>query len=108
MWPTHKLHGVFDMPPGFGQVHLALYFKVDGVLRSFRNCFGAVGFQQLPRVAMDFDFSHGVILLLFRATVSSGRPRTVDVDTCHAEPVCILVRSTFKSLFLLLAAKIRQ
>ena len=69
--PAHKLHGVFDMPPVFGQFHLALCFKVDGVLRGFRNGLGAVCFQQLPRLVMDFDFSHGVMLLSFCA-----RPRT--------------------------------
>jgi hypothetical protein len=26
-----------------------------------------MGFQQLPRITMNFDFSHGVILLLFQA-----------------------------------------
>jgi hypothetical protein len=65
--PAHKLQGVFDMPPGSGQFHLALYFKVDGILGSFRNGLGAVCFQQLPRIVMDFDFSHGVTLPLFSA-----------------------------------------
>jgi hypothetical protein len=32
-----------------------------------------VGFQQLPRIGMDFDFSHGVILLLFGSTVTMSR-----------------------------------
>jgi len=67
MRPAHKLHGVFDMSPGFGQLDIALRFKLDGVLSGFRNGFGAVGFQQLPRIVVDFDFSHGVTLLLFRA-----------------------------------------
>jgi hypothetical protein len=71
--PTHELHGVFDMPPGFGQLDLALYFKVDGILGSFRNGLRAVCFQQLPRIVMDFDFSHGVMLLSFWATVNSSR-----------------------------------
>jgi hypothetical protein len=65
--PAHKLHGVFDMPPVFGQFHLALCFKVDGVLGSFRNGPGPVCFQQLTRIVMDFDFSHGVMLLSFCA-----------------------------------------
>jgi hypothetical protein len=65
--PSHQLYGVFDMPPSPGQLDLALRFEIDGVLGSFGNGFGAVGFQQLPRIAMDFDFSHGVILLLFQA-----------------------------------------
>jgi len=65
--PAHKLHGVFDMPPVFGQFHLALCFKVDGVLGSFRNGPGPVCFQQLTRLVMDFDFSHGVTLLSFCA-----------------------------------------
>jgi hypothetical protein len=65
--PAHELQGVFDMPPGSGQFHLALYFKVDSVLGSFRNGLGTVCFQQLPRKVMDFDFSHGVMLLLFCA-----------------------------------------
>jgi len=47
--------------------HLALCFKVDGVLGSFRNGLGAVCFQQLTRIVMDFDFSHGVMLLSFCA-----------------------------------------
>jgi hypothetical protein len=65
--PTHELQGVFDMPPGSGQFHLALCFKVDGVLGSFRNGPGAVCFQQLTRIVVDFDFSHGVMLLSFCA-----------------------------------------
>jgi hypothetical protein len=65
--PTHELQGVFDVPPGSGQFHLALCFKVDGVPGSFRNGLGAVRFQQLSRIVMDFDFSHGVMLLSFCA-----------------------------------------
>jgi hypothetical protein len=65
--PTDELHGVFDMPPSSGQFHLAPCFKVDGVLGSFRNGPGAVRFQQLSRIVMDFDFSHGVMLLSFCA-----------------------------------------
>src|SRR5882757_9845241 len=61
--PAHELHGVFDMPPGSGQFRLALCFKLDGVLGSFRYGLGAVCFQQLSRIAVDFDFSHGVMLL---------------------------------------------
>src|ERR1700722_3322751 len=70
---AHKLHGVFDMPPVFGQFHFALCFEVDGVLGSFRNGFRAVCFQQLSRMVMDFDLSHGVMLLSFCATVNSSR-----------------------------------
>jgi hypothetical protein len=65
--PTHELQGVFDVPPGSGQFHLALCFKVDGVLGSFRNGPGTMCFQQLTRIVMDFDFSHGVMLLSFCA-----------------------------------------
>jgi hypothetical protein len=65
--PTHELQGVFDVPPGSGQFHLTLCFKVDGILGSFRNGLGAVCFQQLTRIVMDFDFSHGVMLLSFCA-----------------------------------------
>jgi hypothetical protein len=45
---------------------------------------------------MDFDFSHGVMLLSFCA-----RPcgRTVDVDTYQALTVCILARDVCKSPF---------
>jgi hypothetical protein len=32
-----------------------------------------VCFQQLSRIVMDFDFSHGVMLLSFCATVNSSR-----------------------------------
>src|SRR5215467_6699947 len=67
--PSHELHGVFDMPPGPGQLDLAFCFELDGVLGSFRNGFGAVGFQQLPRIAMDLDFLHGVIFPLFGSTM---------------------------------------
>jgi hypothetical protein len=71
--PTHELHGIFDMPPGSGQFHLALYFKVDGIPGSFRNGLGAVCFQQLSRIVVDFDFSHGVMLLSSCATVNSSQ-----------------------------------
>jgi hypothetical protein len=63
--PAHEIHGVFDMPPGFGQLDLAFCLELDGVLGSFRNGLGAMCFQQLPRIIMDFDFSHGVMLLSF-------------------------------------------
>src|SRR5437762_14227968 len=63
--PAHYLHGVFDMPPGFGQFGLAFCLEFDGVLGCFRNGFGTMCFQQLPRIVVDFDFSHGVILLSF-------------------------------------------
>ncbi|HEX9471026.1 MAG TPA: hypothetical protein VF957_15950 [Bradyrhizobium sp.] len=33
----------------------------------FRNGLGAVRFQQLSRIVMDFDFSHGVMFLSFCA-----------------------------------------
>src|SRR5436190_9098584 len=65
--PAHKLYGLFDMPPVFGQFHLAFCFKVDGVPSGLHNCLGTVCFQQLPRIVMDFDFSHGVMLLSFGA-----------------------------------------
>src|SRR5215475_1910834 len=79
---AHQLHRVFDMPPGSGQFGLAFCFKLDGVLGSFRNGLGAMCFQQLPRIFVDFDFSHGVMLLSFWA--QPGVPvelRAVDVDT---------------------------
>src|SRR5258705_5120730 len=34
---TYELQGVFDMPPGSGQFHLALFFTVGGGLGGFRN-----------------------------------------------------------------------
>jgi hypothetical protein len=71
--PAHQLHGIFDMPPSSSQLHFAFRFEFDGILGGFRNGSGAVGFQQLPRIGMDFDFSHGVILLLFGSTVTMSR-----------------------------------
>jgi hypothetical protein len=65
--PAHQLHGVFDVPPGSGHFDVASSLKLDGILGGFCNGFGAMSFQQLPRVVMDFDFSHGVILLSFCA-----------------------------------------
>src|SRR5262249_26352153 len=61
--PTHQLHGVFNMPPGSGQFGLAFCFELNGVLGRFRNGLGAMCLQQLPRIVVDFDFSHGVTLL---------------------------------------------
>src|ERR1700736_5582258 len=72
--PAHKLHGVFDMPPVFGQFDLALLFEANGVLSGLRNCPGTVCFKQLPRIVVDFDFSHGVTLLIVQcATVIANR-----------------------------------
>jgi hypothetical protein len=71
--PAHDFHCVFDMPPRFGQLELALCFKIDGVLGSFRDGFCAVRFQELSRIIVDFDFSHGATLLSLRATVSFSR-----------------------------------
>jgi hypothetical protein len=71
--PAHKLHCVFDVPPGFGEFELALRFKVDRVPGSFCDGLGAVRFQQLSRIVVDFDFSHGVTLLSLRATVNFSR-----------------------------------
>src|SRR6266545_760116 len=44
--PAHELHGVFDMPPGSGQLDLAFCLEFDGVLGSFGNGLGAMCFQQ--------------------------------------------------------------
>jgi hypothetical protein len=35
--PAHDFHGIFDMPPGSGQFHLAPSFKVNGILGGFGN-----------------------------------------------------------------------
>src|SRR5206468_10324829 len=43
--PAHELHGVFDMPPGFGQFDLAFCLEFDDVLGGFRNGLGAMCFQ---------------------------------------------------------------
>jgi hypothetical protein len=42
--PSHKLHGVFDMPPGSGEFDIALGLELDGIVGSFRNGLGAMGF----------------------------------------------------------------
>src|SRR5690242_21683006 len=34
--PAHDLHGVFNMAPSSGQLHLAVRFKLDGILGSLR------------------------------------------------------------------------
>src|SRR5262249_46316907 len=85
--PTHHLHGVFDVPPGFGQLDLAFCFEPDGVLGRFGDGLRAMCFQQLPRIVVDFDFSHGVMLLCFR-----GRPRPPGRAGTASGTVCILVR----------------
>ncbi len=54
------------MPPVSGQFDLALFFALNGFLSGFGNGLGAVCLQQLTRIVVDFDFSHGVMLLLFR------------------------------------------
>jgi hypothetical protein len=69
--PAHNFHGVFDMPPGSGQFHLAPSFKVNGILGGFGNGLRAVRFQQLARVVMNFDFSHGAMLLILHDVNSS-------------------------------------
>src|SRR6478672_4109152 len=56
---------MLDMPPGSGQFDLAFCLEFDGVLGGFGDGLGAVCFQQLPRVVVDFDLSHGVILRSF-------------------------------------------
>jgi hypothetical protein len=59
-----------------------------------------VCFQQLSRIVMDFDFSHGVMFLLIHcATENSGRARAADVDTCQAQTVCTRVRRISKSSY---------
>jgi hypothetical protein len=63
--PAHELQGRLDMSPGLGPFVFALHFEVNGLLGGFDHCVGTVCFQQLPRVVVDFDFSHGVMLLLF-------------------------------------------
>src|SRR6476469_7186830 len=65
---AHDFHCVFDIPPGSGQFHLAPGFKVNGIPGGFGNSLRAVRFQQLACVVMNFDFSHGAILL------NSARP----------------------------------
>src|SRR5258708_18731370 len=63
--PAHELHGVFDMPPGSGHFDIAFCLELDGVVGSFGNGPGAMCLQQLPRIVVNFDFSHGVMLLSF-------------------------------------------
>ena len=53
-----------------GREGVAAYFNGlprcgDGVLGRFGNGLGAMCFQQLPCIVVDFDFSHGVMLLSF-------------------------------------------
>jgi hypothetical protein len=67
VWPAHQLHGVFDVSPGSGHFDIAFGLELDGILGRFCNGLGAMGFQELPRIIVDFDFSHGVILLSFCA-----------------------------------------
>jgi hypothetical protein len=87
MRPAHELHGVFDMPPGSGHFDVAFSLELDGVLGSFRDGLGAMGFQELPCIVVDFDFSHGVILLSFCAQpLVLVEPRAVDVDTSSSGP----------------------
>lgn len=77
---AHELHGLFDMPPGFGEFNLTLGLEVDCVLGSLGNGLRAMGFQKLARIVMDFDFSHGV-MLLWSAARELCRASIVDVDT---------------------------
>jgi len=71
--PAHKLHCAFDTPPVFGQFDLALLFETNGVLSGLHNCLGTARFQQLPRIVVDFDFSHGVTLLGRGVTATPNR-----------------------------------
>jgi hypothetical protein len=72
--PSHKLHGVFDMSPGLRQFDLTFLFARNGLLSGFRYCLGAVRLQQLPRILVDFGFSHGVVLLSFSVAALSAEP----------------------------------
>jgi hypothetical protein len=64
---AHHLHGVFDVPPGLGLLDFTLRFEGDGLPRGFDDRLRAVCFQKLSRTLVDFDFSHGVMLLSFCA-----------------------------------------
>src|SRR5262249_30180020 len=46
------------MPPGFGIFGLTFFLITAGPLRSGNDGFVAIGLKHLPRVVMNFDFSH--------------------------------------------------
>jgi hypothetical protein len=94
------------MPPGFGQLDIAIHFEINGVPSGFRNSFRAMSFQQLPRKVVDFDFSHGVTLLSFPA-ITNRAAGSVDVHTCEALAVCILARDVCKGLVRVMGSRSR-
>src|SRR5216684_1347822 len=104
--PAHKLYGVFDMSPVLGQFEIALLFEANGFLSGLRNCPGTVCFQQLPRIVVDFDFSHGVTLLPVPcATVITNRaPEPQTLTPYQALTVCIRVPNLCKPRSRVIAA----
>jgi hypothetical protein len=97
--PAHKLHGVFDMPPVFGQFHFALCFKFDGVLSGFRmalapcassNC-RAWSWISISRMASCSSCSE-------RDRDHQSGAGTVDVDTYQTLTVCIPAPTLCKTL----------
>lgn len=70
MRAAHLLQSRLNVPPGFRFFLLAAFFEGAGLSRSLDNRLSAVGFQQLPRVVVDFSFLHlhGDMLLLNAGT----------------------------------------
>jgi hypothetical protein len=66
---AHQLQHCFDVPPSFGFLVPAFLFEGTSLLRGLDNCQVTMRLQQLPRVVLDFDFSHfhGIPLLFFAA-----------------------------------------
>ena len=101
--PAHKLHGVFDMAPGFGQFDIAIPFEVNGVLTASAMALAPCASSNCrASMLVDFDFSHRASLS-FRSAHDDRDHQlgagTADVNTFKALTVCILARDVCKSLF---------
>jgi hypothetical protein len=66
---AHQHQRRFDVPPGFGFLVIAFLLEGTSLLCGLDNCHVTMRLQQLPRVVLDFDFSHfhGIPLLFFAA-----------------------------------------
>jgi hypothetical protein len=66
--PTHQLQGRFDVSPNFGLFVSTLLFAGASLLSGLGNCLVTMCLEQLPRVVVDFDFSHshGIMLPFLR------------------------------------------
>jgi hypothetical protein len=82
---AHQFQGRLYVSPGFSLLRLTLFFAIASLPSGLNDRHLAMGFKQLSRIILDFDFPHphDAVLLSFettRRTLVSMRTAGLDGD----------------------------